>query len=218
MDGKAELKAWLEAAQACRPTCQNVEAFDELIAARQRRAEEPASARSAPAAPGSEPLDAREAGMKGSDHTLPLGSIVTNLQALETHIRYFLLRASGQQPSFPKKGDKDAAENYLTLFISLGELVKKYNSALSSDEAKFRVDEWVVAVRNALAHGRLVTETEIPATLWKFGPSKDGRVPVEFCETLTKEWMVKTSNFIAREIQKVLSCFAGRRYEGLRRG
>jgi aspartyl-tRNA synthetase len=151
-----------------------------------------------------------------SAHPRLVGSIVTNLQALETHLRYFLLKASNQYVSFPMPGDKEVAENYLTTFISLGDLVNTYNAGLGAGEEKFRLDETVVRIRDAIAHGRLVTATVLPATLWKFGRAKSGRVPVEFSETLTREWLIKMSNLIDAERQKVLECFAARKYEGLR--
>ena len=61
--------------------------------------------------------------MDWKDHTHQVGGIVTNLQALETVLRYFLLRLKGQQLQFPKPGDVDTAENMLTGYEFLGELV-----------------------------------------------------------------------------------------------
>jgi hypothetical protein len=52
--------------------------------------------------------------MKVEDHTKSVGAIVTNLQALETVLRYFLLKANGQPPDFPKMGVKDTSITYLT--------------------------------------------------------------------------------------------------------
>src|ERR1700749_72230 len=51
----------------------------------------------------------REVALEGKDHTHLVGCIVTNLQALETVLRYFLLRVHKQDPQFPKVGDTDAS-------------------------------------------------------------------------------------------------------------
>jgi hypothetical protein len=204
MDAITPLERWLEAAEACRPTCMNVAEFDELTARQRARLGR------------NTPMKTEEPAMNPADHVRLVGSIVTNLQALETHLRYFIVKSSGQEVAFPKEGDKDVTENYLTNYVSLGELIKTFNAVLSADERMFLVDESVVVVRDAFAHGRLVTKTVFPATLWKFGRSRDGRVPVEFCEVLTKDWLVKTSNRIDAERQRVLDCFTARGYQGLR--
>jgi hypothetical protein len=71
-----------------------------------------------------------------------------------------------------------------------------------------------VHIRDAIAHGRLVTIKELPFRLWKFGPRKDGHVDIEFSEELTADWLKSTSAMIVREKQKVLDCFAARGYQG----
>jgi hypothetical protein len=81
---------------------------------------------------------------------------------------------------------------------------------LASLRKKFTVDNTVVSVRAAIAHGRLVTLTEgFPATLWKFEKAKDGKVPASSI-TLSKDWLIKTSNNIDAQRGKVLECFKGR--------
>ena len=91
--------------------------------------------------------------MKAEEHTQWVGAIVTNLQALETVLRYFLLRLRKQDPQFPKVGDQDAKKTYLTRYLSLGKIIKKYNRVLAADEGKFKVDLAVVHIRDAFAHG-----------------------------------------------------------------
>src|ERR1035437_5409041 len=90
-----------------------------------------------------------------------VGAIITNLQALETHLRYFLLKAHGQVVAFPKPGDKEVAHNYLTNRKSLNVLIDEYNAGLRQGEDGFAVDRFVVGVRDAIAHGRLVTAQEV---------------------------------------------------------
>jgi hypothetical protein len=139
-----------------------------------------------------------------------------NLQALETVLRYFLLRVSRQDPHFPKVDDADAAETALTNYTSLDFLIDQYNKELTEPEKKFNVDKTVVTIRDAIAHGRLLaTLQQPPYRLWKFGKAKDKRVPIEFCEELTVEWLRAKSDMIFVEKQKVLDCFNGRGYKGL---
>ena len=72
-----------------------------------------------------------ESKMKTEDHTKWVGAIVTNLQALETVLRYFLLTANGQAAEFPKLGAKDTVINFLTDYRSLGNLMMLYNEKLT---------------------------------------------------------------------------------------
>jgi hypothetical protein len=87
---------------------------------------------------------------------------------------------------------------------------------LTLGEEKFKVDREAVRVRDAFAHGRLLTTKELPARLWKFGGSKNDHVNIEFCEELTVDWLRSKSNMIDGERQKVVDCFNARGYEGLR--
>jgi hypothetical protein len=153
--------------------------------------------------------------LKAEDHTQWVGAIVTNLAALETVLRRFLVEARRQNAPFPRPGDQDAKKSYLTSYLSLDEIIKKYRNTLRDDEAKFRVDTKVVGIRDAFAHGRMVTESGLPFHLWKFGRASRGRVPVEFSKELTVEWLKETALMIEREKDKVLECFKRRDYKGL---
>ena len=117
---------------------------------------------------------------------------------------------------FPKVGDQTVKFSYLTRRTSLGKLIRTFNEALAEAEKNFEVDIGVVHIRDAIAHGRLVTTKELPFRLWKFGANKNGRVDIEFSEELTADWLKNTSDMIYREKQKVLDCFAARGYQGLR--
>ena len=130
--------------------------------------------------------------MKPEEHTQGVGAIVTNLQALETVLRYFLLRRKKQEPHFPKPGDRITKKTYLTRSIVLQNLIRNYNGVLDEGESKYAVDKDMVRIRNAFAHGRLLTSTEIPARLWNFIGSKKGHMEIEFSEELTAEWLKAT--------------------------
>jgi seryl-tRNA synthetase len=151
------------------------------------------------------------------DHLIGTGGIMMNLQALELHLRYFLLRSRGQAMAFPRDGDKMVAENYVTNYLPLGDLVAEYNKSLSEQEhSNYSVDPATIRVRDALAHGRLGTRAlNPPYTLWKFGRPNDGQVPVEFVEVLNSEWLRKNRLMIDAQIDRVLACFKARGYWGL---
>ena len=158
--------------------------------------------------------------MDGKDHVNGVGNIVTNLQALESLLRGFLVERYDQCAGFPNMGDKIACRNYLTNFVSLGELIKDYHSALADHEKKYSIDESVVLIRDALAHGRLFVRGNEPAPpfeLWKFGrANKDGKIPVEFSETLTQDWLKAKWLLIDKECQKVIECSKSRGYKRLK--
>jgi hypothetical protein len=108
-------------------------------------------------------------------------------------------------------------ENGLTSYVSLSALVNRFNNSLKPDEQRFKVDSQVVIIRDAMAHGRLITsEEKLPYQLWKFGQPKNGRVPVEFYKELTVEWLTETKRLIDAQRQKVVDCFKARGYQGLR--
>ena len=154
--------------------------------------------------------------MDVKEHTQGVGTVITNLQALETVLRYFLLRMKKQEAHFPKPGDRKTKKTYLTRSITLQNLIRNYNGALDDDEGKYAVDKDMVRIRNAFAHGRLLTSTEIPARLWNFIGSGKGDMKIEFEEELTAEWLKTTWLKIDGERQKVVDCFKARGYAGLR--
>jgi hypothetical protein len=151
------------------------------------------------------------------DHTQLVGAIITNLQALETVLRYHSMGPKARDVQFPTVGAADAVENDLTSYVSLGKLVKRFNNSLKPEEQQFKVDSQVVVIRDAFAHGRLITtEEKLPFQLWKFGKPENGRVPVEFYKELTVEWLTQTRDMLLTEKQKDVDCFSARGYKGLR--
>jgi hypothetical protein len=151
--------------------------------------------------------------MDYKDHSLRVGYIHTNLAALETSLRYFLLKANGQVFSSPKAGDADAPVNYITKFASLGGLIEEYNGALTPLEGAYNITDESVRIRDALAHGRLVAPAnDFPLTLWKFGEEQPGRVPIEYNEVLTVDWLDKTWKMINQQKELVDACSKQRGY------
>jgi hypothetical protein len=149
-------------------------------------------------------------------HLRLTGGLIMNLQAVETVLRYFLVLQKGETHEFPKIGDTCVQETFATNYMSLGFIIDVYNNGLDKVEAPlYTVDRGIVQIRDAFAHGRLVTRNNFPATLWKFGRAKSGNVPIEFSVVLTEEWLVKTNNSIVREKDRVIGCSKARGYVGL---
>jgi len=137
-------------------------------------------------------------------HKLYLGALVANLQSLEFVLRAFLLKdefRSGYSPS--QSVDLDALNkgdtvplNALTNYDTLSELVRKYNSHPKIPSANLTIDETLVDIRDAIAHGRVSSPIpSCPFTLLKFGkPKLNGTVEVEFSATMTERWFKEQIN------------------------
>jgi Sulfotransferase domain len=67
-----------------------------------------------------------------------------------------------QEVQFPKVGERDAVENGLTNWVSLGGLVKRFNNALKPDEQEFKVDCQVVIIRDGVHRIRDTTPISDP--------------------------------------------------------
>jgi hypothetical protein len=154
--------------------------------------------------------------VKVEEYTQGVGAIITNLLALETVLRYFLAKEKGEDIQFPKVGDKLVKLSWLTRFGYLSDLINRYNKLLKGEEKKYEVDTEVNNIRNSIAHGRLVTTEGLPFRLWMFGRQKRDNIRIKSSQELTAEWLKETSAMINREKQKVLDCFAARKYQGLR--
>lgn len=143
------------------------------------------------------------------------GGLILNLQGVETLLRYFLVVRSGQPTSFPEPGSAYADETFATAWIFLGGLVDQYNDCLSDEEKRlYGVDRQIVRIRDAFAHGRIVTREAFPVTLWKFGKPKDGKVPIDFSETLTENWLIGANSLLNRQGRNITACALARGYEG----
>jgi hypothetical protein len=155
--------------------------------------------------------------MKDEEHYLGVGRLVSNLQSLEFLLRIFLCEANGEAFDLPKVSTASMPTNHLTNYNSLGQLIDKYNIALSPDEANAHsVDRGIVGVRDALAHGRLCSKDEglFPLTLYKFGkPDKAGTVPIEHVTIITADWLKTGANLASSGMQKVHGCGKVRGYK-----
>ena len=152
--------------------------------------------------------------MKINEHHLWLGRVVGNLQGLELVLRLFLCEALKESVDVPKAGTTAVKETHLTNWASLRMLVDEYNGQLTEAESRHRVDDRVVGVRNALAHGRLLSRSpDPPVTLYRFGQPKDGTVPYVGETTLTEEWFRENAELVTAQISSVVACARARGHE-----
>src|SRR5580700_5751157 len=146
------------------------------------------------------------------EHAIRIGYVHTNLAALESSLRFFMLKLRGQTFHVPKPGDVDAPLTWMTKWISLGDLIKKYNGELTDNErAELLITQEATDIRDALAHGRLHSpELELPWTLIKFGQQKAGRVPIILNQTMTIDWLDNAYKLAGKHKRRVDACSKSR--------
>ena len=140
-----------------------------------------------------------------------VGAIVTHLQSLEFVLRRILYECAGlDRPGVHddltrlKKGDRVALDP-ITNYDTLGEVIDKVNALLASRGLPERIDKSLVALRDAIAHGRALADHPGPFTLIKFSkPPKPshGKVTVEFTQVMTVEWLREQSVRTEREVRE----------------
>jgi hypothetical protein len=142
-----------------------------------------------------------------------IGMVVINLLGLEYILRAFLYSISNQdkkEQGFsldPKKlaGGGYVPENYFTNFDSLKKLIDNVNAKLKSRGITEQIDGSVVELRDAIAHGRLSSDsTNAPLYILKFDRPKSGRAMVTTCIEVTPEWLTLQVQHVWDERQKVV--------------
>ena len=141
--------------------------------------------------------------MKKEEHYLGVGKIVTSLQSLELVLRVFICDSKYECFTVPIDASKPAAANHVTNYDTLGQLVDKYNAESSDEErGRYCVNRGLIGVRDALAHGRLISKVgnpDFPLTLYKFGkPDKSAGVPIECIVVVTSngDWLESSARSI----------------------
>ena len=147
-----------------------------------------------------------------SDYARSMGKVIVNLQSLEFPLRAFLYGhttrwRSGTEPDFLDsiaKGET-VRENTFTNYDSLRQLVTKYNSIVRAKDSSLQVDEEVIRVRDALAHGRIAcaSRSSTEPKLVKYGKPKNGCVNVTDCYLLTNAWLKEKIGLAYESINKV---------------
>jgi hypothetical protein len=142
-----------------------------------------------------------------------IGSIVTNLQSLEFALRLFLDETQGYSDS-PKDIPVNLTglnvgewvpENYFTNYDTLRQLIRKVNSELQKRSLSERIDESLVELRDAIAHGRVLSlNPDGPFRIIKFSKPIDHKTQVKISVDMTSEWLSQQTKRTHDEIMKVV--------------
>jgi hypothetical protein len=140
-----------------------------------------------------------------------LGRLLSNIIQLEFAVRVGLhfqeredTRMSTEVLHTIREGDL-LPENYLTNWMQLSELVDDYN-ARESARGGATIDEGIVELRHALAHGRLTASTlTSEMSLFRFSQPdrRTKRVMVERIDRLTPQWLDEQVDRTADALQAV---------------
>jgi hypothetical protein len=134
--------------------------------------------------------------MTADEHAKQLGGLVGNFHSLEFILRAFLQQLPTARPiGIPHGADiysfpvgTELPESELTSYDSLRELIEKFNREMGRRSLP-GVDETLVEVRDALAHGRVsAADPSDTLRLLKFSKPQNGRVRITFGETMTAAW------------------------------
>lgn len=147
-------------------------------------------------------------------YLLALGKVIANLHSLEPMLRIFLAHVdTGRYSRTGTSLELDRVtigdyvpEDYFTNFDSLGGLIGRYNSLASSKlPPELRVDETIVDMRDALAHGRVLgSEPCPPMRLYKFAKPDGGQVKLTHVIDLTEKELDTMRGKVLDGIQRVL--------------
>ena len=145
-----------------------------------------------------------------NEHATMVGKLLVSFQCLEYGLRAFLYErrdpphvplAPGTDLNTMTFGDV-VPENAITRWDSLTHLIKRYNRAVG--DGQLAVDQSLVDVRDALAHGRMAASlSERNFALIKFTRPFAGRVEVGFRQELSKEWIENQIKRVLAECEKV---------------
>ena len=143
-------------------------------------------------------------------HIWGVGSIWVRLQSLEFLLRTFLFTiddASKHSGYHKLRTGQEVPENPFTDYASLGDLIKKYNKIIASEDPDLQVCTSVVELRDAMAHGRIAGHTEHgPMHLLRFDkPNKDQKVKVLFATEMSDAWFWENIRLVVQQIKKVVT-------------
>jgi len=141
-------------------------------------------------------LDKQAKGYANTFRTFPcgLGALVSNLLQLEFSLRVSLhLDEPGEHLPFDTFRHITANAvlplNHLTSWANLGDLVAAFNAGQRARGSP-SIDEGIVELRHALAHGRITQKKmESAYLLVRFGKPVGDHVAVESIQTVTLEWL-----------------------------
>lgn len=142
-----------------------------------------------------------------------IGSIITNIQSLEFALRLFLDETQGH-PAIASDNPSNLTEltvgewvqeNYFTNYDTLNLLIRKTNVELQKRGLSERVDESLVEIRDAIAHGRVLSlHPDGPFRIIKFSKPINGKVQVAISVEMTPDWLSQQTKRTHDEILKVV--------------
>jgi hypothetical protein len=130
------------------------------------------------------------------EHARHLGGLLGNLQSLEFLLRLFLSKLPDAAPTGVPSGTDiysfpvgaELPENNFTNYDSLTQLLNKFNAEMQLRGEQL-IDDDLVILRDALAHGRVSAAVENEnLRLLKFDKPIQGKVRVAFNEVMTEAW------------------------------
>lgn len=145
-------------------------------------------------------------------YTRALGSVFANLHSLEFLLRLSLYKKRSRPHVSFRRGQNFTGlstgsilpVNALTDYQSLGDLIKRYNKKINRSLLSLEIDQNIVTLRDALAHGRIfVPKTGLPLQLLKFAKPRNGKVEVMYAATLTPEWFMAQNDQVQKAIALV---------------
>lgn len=134
--------------------------------------------------------------MTDDEHAFYLGKLLVNFQSLEFALRAYLQDQPDARPfELPDGTDiylcpvgAELPENEFTSYDTLGQLIKKYNDKIRA-RGGAPIDDTLVELRDALAHGRVAAKGDIDNDhLLKFSKPREGKVQVTFNQEMSVEW------------------------------
>lgn len=145
------------------------------------------------------------------EHARHLGALVSNFQSLEFVLRLLLQKCPSARPygvpygtdiySYPVGAE--LPENEVTSYDTLGQLIEKYNAEIAN-LGLAPMDETIVEIRDALAHGRVsAADPGNELRLLKFSKPVDGRVRVTFNQALSSDWFTAQKKRVYEAMQSV---------------
>ena len=135
------------------------------------------------------------------EYALKIGKFWVNFNTLELLLRVYLTKHYNESEVGLELEVSETCEvTHLTNYDTFEVLARKYNSLVDSEQ---RLEVTSVArLRDALAHGRVTTKTQVPMTVIKYSkPQKNsGKVLVEFKETLSAEYFDQAKDDLIKMI------------------
>ena len=150
------------------------------------------------------------------EHAKNIGSLIANLNSLEFRLRAFLQELPTAKPfGLPKGKDiyslpvgTELPENEITNYDTLEKLIEKFN-AFANQKGFHEIDKRIIAIRNALAHGRVSSPTiSDNLRLIKFSRPEKGKVKISFNEILDRNWFKDNNKLVYDAIIFVDKCLS----------